>query len=84
MTDSFDANTQPMRALRDLIVMCESEGREGPLLDRARDAFTALRAIFGDVRPAEDIADEQAMIEPLTCCADRASMAAVHRTLAVS
>lgn len=68
MTEGFDGAREPMRALRDLIVACEASdyfglGAEADMLDRARDAFAALRAEFGDKRPSEDIA-EAVMHEP--------------------
>ncbi|HYM31831.1 MAG TPA: hypothetical protein VEU47_11050 [Candidatus Cybelea sp.] len=61
----FDGSREPLRALRDLIGDCECGAFEGnpDVLRRAQDAFTALRALFGDVRPAEDIAFAK-MIEP--------------------
>ncbi|MDP1866962.1 MAG: hypothetical protein Q8L13_11565 [Bradyrhizobium sp.] len=63
----FDGAREPMRALRDLIVECEgmigAAGRGADVLRRAQDAFAALRARSGDIRPAEDIAFA-AMIEP--------------------
>jgi hypothetical protein len=56
-----------MRALRDLIVACEctfgADHGEQAILRRAQDAFTALRAEFGDTRPAEEIAEGE-MHEP--------------------
>lgn len=60
-----------MRALRDLIAFCEltfgadhgGDAFTQALLDRAREALTALRKLAGDNRPAEDIAFA-AMIEP--------------------
>ena len=64
---TFDPQQEPMRALRDLITACEMAGEDGPredILDRAREGFTALRARFGDTRPADQNADTEAMIEP--------------------
>jgi hypothetical protein len=68
MKRAFDPQQEPMRALRDLITACEcifgDDWGEQELLDRAREGFTALRARFGDNRPADQIADTEAMIEP--------------------
>jgi hypothetical protein len=67
MSSDFDATREPMRALRDLIVACECifgpGTEEQAVLRRAQDAFAALRAEFGDVRPSEAIA-EAPMHEP--------------------
>ena len=77
--DSFDAKREPMRAIRDLISAVELSGDfqpgENVFLDRARDGFTALRKLFGDERPGEEIA-AAAMIEPKI-----ASVPAVVKTL---
>ena len=65
--DSFDAKREPMRAIRDLISACETvfgpHEYEQTILDRAREAFTVLRALHGDTRPGDAIADA-AMREP--------------------
>jgi hypothetical protein len=66
MAETFNGAAEPMRAIRDMIVLFEQHVLfidDQEYLDRARDAFTALRKLFGDERPAEDIADA-AMIEP--------------------
>lgn len=67
---TFDPRREPMRALRDLIVACESSddfglGAEATVLERAQSAFAMLRAIHGDTRPAEDV-EAGPMIEPAT------------------
>lgn len=63
----FDGAKEPMRALRDLINACELYFHDAPAeqetLRRAQDGFTALRKLFGDNRPGEEIADA-VMIEP--------------------
>jgi hypothetical protein len=64
--ETFDATREPMRAIRDLIAQCELTALfidDFEVLERAQVAFTALRKLFGDERPAEEIADA-AMIEP--------------------
>jgi len=78
--DTFDPTAEPLRAIRDLICFCElddiacsTEGAEA--LDSAREAFTALRKLFGDQRLAEAIADGP-MIEP-----DIASVPALIKAL---
>jgi hypothetical protein len=58
---------EPMRALRDLISLCEQTfgGREEQeIIAQAQNGFTALRKLFGDTRPAEDIAGA-GMLEPV-------------------
>lgn len=61
MPDAFDGAREPMRALRDLIVICEAtftvDTGQIAALARAQAALTALRAIHGDTRPAEAIAE---------------------------
>jgi hypothetical protein len=67
-SDDFDGGREPMRALRDLISVCEglfsTDPGEQALLSRAQDGFTALRALFGDTRPADRIEETAAMPEP--------------------
>lgn len=67
MDEHFNGASEPMRALRDLIALCEltmrTDAHQETILQRARDGFTVLRRVFGDERPAEEIADA-AMIEP--------------------
>lgn len=66
INETFDGAREPMRALRDLISAAEAAGWVGDddILSRARDGFTTLRNLFGDNRPADQIADLEAMIEP--------------------
>lgn len=68
MAEPFNGAAEPMRAIRDLIVACETvfggdDEYEQGYLNRARDGFTALRKLFDDSRPAEEIAEAE-MIEP--------------------
>ena len=72
MRGDFDGAREPMRALRDLINVCEvalgsdtfgPNPDEAAVLRRAQDGFSALRRLFGDHRLAEDVADN-AMVEP--------------------
>lgn len=63
--ETFDPSREPMRAIRDLIIGCESGDDDPAILECAQAAFTVLRALFGDTRPAEEIADVQAMIESI-------------------
>ena len=52
--ESFDAAKEPLRAIRDLVRECEGifdEDNEQHVLERARVALAALRALFGDDRP---------------------------------
>jgi hypothetical protein len=68
----FNGAREPMRALRDLIALCEltmgvahgGERAEQDILERAQDAFTTIRELFGDTRLAEDIGDSEQMPEP--------------------
>lgn len=61
----FDGAREPMRAIRDLINDCEAAFNcDSDVLQRAQAAFTALRALFGDNRPGEEIADAE-MWEPV-------------------
>jgi hypothetical protein len=66
-TENFDGAREPMRALRDLISACETvfgpDRHEQGILERAQDGLSALRKLFGDTRPAEEIAFAQ-MVEP--------------------
>jgi hypothetical protein len=68
MTETFDPACEPLRAIRDLINVCEAifsaDNAEQDIVERARTGFTTLRALFGDHRPAEDIAYAP-MIEPV-------------------
>jgi hypothetical protein len=67
---SFNGAPEPMRALRDLIAVCEltmgvahgGERAEQDILERAQDGFTTLREMF--TRLAEDIGDHEQMPEP--------------------
>lgn len=65
--NDFDGAKEPMRALRDLINVCEGifgdDNDEQAILRRAQDGFTTVRKLFGDSRPAEMIAFA-AMLEP--------------------
>lgn len=66
---SFDPAREPLRALRDLINSCETvfgtDPEETGILERAQAGLTALRALFGDTRPADTINDTETMaIEP--------------------
>ena len=57
--ESFDAAKEPLRAIRDLVRECEGifdEDNEQHVLERARVALAALRALFGDDRPSEEVA----------------------------
>ena len=66
---NFDASIEPMRAIRDLISACEgvfgADCGDDDILRRAQDGFTALRKLFGDNRPGEEIAFAR-MAEPGT------------------
>jgi hypothetical protein len=68
MGEDFDAAREPMRAIRDLIVACESvfgaDCGEDEILTRAQAGFSALRAEFGDMRPSDQIGEVAAMHEP--------------------
>jgi len=67
----FNGAAEPMRALRDLINLVEAtvfDAEEEAIITRAQAAFTVLRALHGDARPAEEIAFA-AMREP-----DRATL----------
>lgn len=68
MADNFSGAAEPMRAIRDLISMCEMyrdiDPPDDTILERAQAAFTELRALFGDLRTGEQIADAQKMREP--------------------
>ena len=68
MAEAFDASKEPLRALRDLFVLIEANvllhSGEYEILDRARVGFDTLRALFGDDRPAADVASRERMIEP--------------------
>jgi hypothetical protein len=66
----FDGRREPMRALRDLINLCEQTfplengGREEQeIIAQAQNGFTTLRKLFGDNRLAEDVAHGP-MVEP--------------------
>lgn len=65
--DSFDGAHEPMRAIRDLISMCEAyrdiDPQDNAIIERAQAGFTTLRKLLGDDRPAEEIADGR-MVEP--------------------
>lgn len=66
MTEQFDAKAEPMRAIRDLIVLGESilsDAAECEILERAQVGFSRLRKLFGDARLAQDCAHGP-MIEP--------------------
>ncbi|EJN07916.1 hypothetical protein PMI42_07446 [Bradyrhizobium sp. YR681] len=66
MAEQFNGAAEPMRAIRDLISDCECgafEKGNPDVLRRAQEGFTALRALHGDTRPAENIAFA-AMREP--------------------
>lgn len=64
MAETFNGDVEPMRAIRDLINACEVEFQhDKDVLGRAREGFTALRKLFGDSRPGDEIADA-AMMEP--------------------
>src|SRR4051812_40634656 len=63
----FDGAREPMRALRDLIGLCEQtlwpDAEEDAIVSRAQAGFDSLRKLFGDTRLAEDSAFGP-MIEP--------------------
>jgi hypothetical protein len=67
MFDTFDPTREPLRAIRDLIsaveVMSLVDREDEVILRRAQEAFGVLRKLFGDERPAEEIAYGP-MIEP--------------------
>jgi hypothetical protein len=68
MAASFNGAAEPMRAIRDLISTCEAvlgdHNEDQAILERAQAGFTELRALFGDLRTGEQIADAQKMREP--------------------
>jgi hypothetical protein len=81
--DHFDPTREPMRAIRDLIMLCEltisadhgGDAEEQAILECAQAGFTHIRKLFGDNRLAEQIAVGP-MIEP-----DIASVPALTRAL---
>lgn len=86
MSDNFDATKEPLRALRDLVVAAESifdgDNGEGALLDRARDGLDTLRRLFGDARPADQVAYGP-MREPVAMTIRILKYAAALRKMAV-
>jgi hypothetical protein len=86
---TYDASHQPMCSLRDLIALCEAtftERADLEILAHAQAGFSTLRALQGDIRPAEAIADTETMIEPRAGDIDLAlaALARMPRTPAVS
>lgn len=61
-SETFDATREPLRAIRDLISMCEAyrdiDPQDNATIERAQEAFTALRRLFGDNRPNEAVSME--------------------------